>query len=75
MCSNFADVETLMAAFEGMPATGIKYVMYNLRNEREFDVKTDPHDVQMLTVSDEYDEQRTLFTLHRKGQAATVKVM
>jgi hypothetical protein len=29
----------------------------------------------MLTVSDEYDEQRTLFTLQRKGQATTVKVL
>eukprot|EP00959_Pyramimonas_sp_CCMP1952_P100384 2100106-Pyramimonas_sp.AAC.2 len=63
-----------------MPDTGTTYVIYNLQNEGEFDVSSDPRDVRAMASavgSEQRDrrDQREPFTLPRAGQCATQKVI
>eukprot|EP00854_Cymbomonas_tetramitiformis_P001295 gene1295-1880_t len=62
--SSLESVESMVSILENMPRTGIKYVMYQLRESKEMDIGTDPSDLIVMNA----DGSR-LFTQARPGQA------
>jgi hypothetical protein len=71
--SNFTDEQGLLEVFAKMPATGVQYILYNLRNERKYDVTSDPFDVRVLSAGAEGDGQQPSLA-PGVGQATGAKV-
>lgn len=71
--SNFTDEHNLLEVFAKMPATGVQYILYNLKNERKFDVTSDPFDVRVLSPGVEGDGQQPSLA-PCVGQASGAKV-
>ena len=75
--SNFVNKDEIMAEFETMPHTGLKYMMYNLCNEEEWDLDKHKHDVTLLEPTHNgmhtNTERRGLFALDR-GQVQSSNV-
>eukprot|EP00976_Prorocentrum_cordatum_P019298 391585-Prorocentrum_minimum.AAC.5 len=47
--SNAQTEQQLLDIFDAMPDTGMKYIIYNLKNQIDFDVTSDPVDVKVST--------------------------
>eukprot|EP00854_Cymbomonas_tetramitiformis_P012395 gene12395-14644_t len=62
--SSLESVDSMVSILENMPRTGIKYVMYQLRESKEMDIGTDPSDLVVMNA----DGSRR-FTQARPGQA------
>ena len=45
--SNAQTEQQLLEVFDFMPDTGMKYIIYNLRYQMDFDVRSDPYDVRV----------------------------